>query len=167
MKELIQIIVVAILIVVSLLFVINTRGSGNLDWSVDLSALNTEETFSYDIVNDSLNGEYKNNKGNSMYAMVGKNSDGTYRVYFIHVGASAFGKDNRYVQLRLDSVLLDANGSYAFTTENNVPLKLTLKSGQLVVSSNMGLGDSSMEGIYIYRKGIARFTMNEFQIYKN
>ncbi len=165
MKELIQTVIICILLVVSLIFVINTRGTGSLDWSIDLSKINTEETFSYDIVASTLNGEYKNNKGNNMYAMVGKNADGTYRVYFIHVGAAAFGVDNKYVQLRLDAVKLDTNDTFSFQTENNVPLKLTLKNNQMIVSSNLGLGDSSMEGIYIYRKGINRFAMSEFQIY--
>ncbi len=167
MKELVQTGIIFVLVIVVFLLVINTRGNGNLDWSINLDAIDTAETFSYDIVASTENGEYKNNKGNSMYAMVGKNSDGSYRVYFIHVGAAAFGKDNRYVQLRLDNVLLDANDSYEFRTENDVPLKLTLRENTLTVSSNLGLGDSSMEGMYIYRKAITRFAMSEFQIYSN
>jgi len=102
-----------------------------------------------------------------MYLMVGKNADGTYRIYFIHIGAAAFGRDNKYVELRLDDVKLDSNNSYAFNTANNVPLKLTIQNKQIIVSSNLGTGDASMEGIYMWRKSISRFEMSQFQMYNN
>lgn len=167
MKNIIQSILLFLLVLVALYIVLNTRGTGNLDFSVDLSKISTEEKFSYSIVNDEYNGEYKNTKGNNMYLMVGKNADGTYRIYFIHIGAAAFGRDNKYVELRLDDVKLDSNNSYAFNTANNVPLKLTIQNRQIIVSSNLGTGDASMEGIYMWRKSISRFEMSQFQMYNN
>ena len=167
MKDTIESIIVLILIIVALFVVTSTRGSGNLDFNVKLDLNSAKETFAYDIVKDQNNGEYKNTKGNNMYIMFGKNSDGSYRAYFIHVGAAAFGTDNKYVQLRLDNVQLDNEGQYSFVTENNVPLKLIVRNKEINVVSNMGTGDSSMEGQYIWRKDISRFAMDQFQIFPN
>ena len=166
MKEIIETAIVFVLVIISAIFVFTTRGSGTLDLKgINWSSIEKEESFNYDIVNDDLNGEYTNNKGNHMYAMVGRNADGTYRIYLIHLGNAAFGKDNRNIVVRLDSAQLDAKGGCTFTTSNNVSMKLSFSSKTLYVSSNNSLGDSSLEGVYIWRKNISRFSLNEFQIY--
>ena len=163
-KELIKTIVVFILLVIAVIVVVMTRGNDTMEWGIDFT-VKAEEEFSYDITPDSNNGEYKNIKGNRHYALVGKNSDGSYRIYIIHVGAAAFGQSNKTIVQRLDSVVLDANNSYTFTTENNVSLKLVLNSKQLTISSNLSLGDAALEGVYTFQKAITRFSMSEVQIY--
>jgi len=52
MKNIIQSILLLLLVLVALYIVLNTRGTGNLDFSIDLSKISTEEKFSYSIVND-------------------------------------------------------------------------------------------------------------------
>ena len=167
MKELVETIIVFVLVILSAILVFTTKGTGTLDLKgINWSSIEKEESFNYDITNDDLNGEYTNNKGNHMYAMVGRNADGTYRIYLIHLGNAAFGKDNRNIVVRLDSAQLDAKGSCTFTTSNNVSMKLTITEKTIYVQGNNSVGDSSIEGIYIWRKPISRFSLNEFQIYK-
>ncbi|MBR6252482.1 MAG: hypothetical protein IKR04_01370 [Clostridia bacterium] len=162
-KEIIKTVIVFILLIIAAFVVFTTRGNDKMEWDINFN-IETEDTFNYDIVSDSQNGEYKNTKGNRMYALVGKNYDGTYRIYFIHIG-STVGINNKDPKIRIDDAKLDANGSYIFTTENNVSLKLTLKDKNLTVTSNMSLGDSQIEGNYTFQKSISRFALSEVQIY--
>ncbi len=163
-KEIIKTVVVFILLVVAVIVVFVTKGNDKMEWGIDFT-VNAEEEFNYDIVPDEANGEYKNVKGNRHYALVGKNSDGSYRIYLIHVGVASFGQSNKTIVQRLDNVVLDQSNSYVFITENNVSLKLTLRPRELVISSNLSLGNAALEGSYTLQKSISRFAMSEVQIY--
>lgn len=162
-KEIIKTVIVFILLIIAAFVVFTTRGNDKMEWDINFN-IETEDAFNYDIVADTQNGEYKNTKGNRMFAMVGKNYDGTYRIYFIHIG-TAVGLNNKEPIVRIDDAKLDANGSYVFTNQNNVSLKLTLKDKNLTVTSNMSLGDSQIEGNYTFQKSISRFALSEVQIY--
>ena len=163
-KEIVKTVVVFVLLAIAVIVVFTTRGSDEMEWDINFD-IKTEEEFSYDIVPNEANGEYKNTKGNRHYILLGKNSDGTYRIYFIHIGAAAFGSSNKNTVIRLDNAVFDANGSLVFTTENNVSLKLTLKGKEIYVTSNLSIGDSDLEGNYTFQKSISRFSMSEVQIY--
>ncbi len=163
-KELIKTVVVFILLVLAILVVFMTRGSDTMEWGIDFT-VKSEEEFNFDVVPDEANGEYKNTKGNRHYALIGKNSDGSYRIYIIHVGLASFGQSNKSVVVRLDNVVLDQNGSYSFKTDNGVDMKLSLRERDLVITPALGLGDAAIEGIYSFQKAIIRFSMNEVQIF--
>ncbi len=166
MKDIIETVIVFVLVVLSTIFVISTRGSSTLDLKgINWGTIEREDTFDYDLVPDSLNGEYRNNKGNNMYAMVGKNADGTYRIYIIHVGNASFTKGNRNIVVRLDGAQLDANGSCTFTTSNDAKMKLRISEKTLYITADYSIGDASLEGMYIWRKDISRFALNELQLY--
>lgn len=164
-KEILKTIVVFILLIVACVVVFTTRGNDHMQWDINFN-VDTQEEFSYDLTANAANGEYKNTKGNNHYIMMGQNSDGTYRIYFIHVGAAAFGSSNKQIVLRIDDAKLDSNGTTTFTTDNNVSLKLTLSGKEINVTSNMSLGDAALEGHYTFQKSISRFSMSEFQMYK-
>ena len=84
-----------------------------------------------------------------------------YSVWFL----LAQGSDNRYVELRLDNVQFDSTNSYKFNNKNGVSLKLrNVDSGkELVVESNLSLGDSKLEGSYIKSKDITHFSIDDFK----
>jgi len=164
-KEIIKTAVVFLLLIIACVVVFTTRGNDKMEWNIDFS-VDTEEEFSYDIAPNSANGEYKNTKGNNYYILLGQNDDGTYRIYFIHIGASGWVGSNKYPVVRLDNAVLDSKGSTTFTTENNVSLKLTLSERDINVTSNMSLGDAALEGHYTFQKPISKFSLSEVQMYK-
>jgi len=166
MKEIVKTAIVFILLILAAILVFTTRGTGNLDFNVKFDSSSTKETFSYDLVESNENGIYRNTKGNNEYIMFGKTADGTCKAYFIYVGAAVFGSDNRYVELRLDNVQFDSTNSYKFNNKNGISLKLrNVDSGkELVVESNLSLGDSKLEGSYIKSKDITHFSIDDFKM---
>ena len=167
MKEIIKTAVVFVLVVIAAIVVTTTRGNDTMDWKLDFN-VKTEEGFSYPIDNtDSFNGEYKRLNGDYRFIMVGKNPDSkTYRVYFIQVGSAVLGSTIKNVVLRLDNLQLDGNNTGKFKTNNDVPMKITLRSQQAIVEADMSLGDASLAGTYQWQKNIREFSLNEFQIFK-
>ncbi len=167
MKETIKTIVVFVLVILAAVFVTTTKGSDTMNWKFDFN-VNTEEQFAYAIdTKDSLNGEYKRLTGDYKYIMVGKNPDSkTYRVYFIQVGSAVFGTSVKNIVLRLDNLTLDGNNTGRFKTANNQNMKITFTGQAAMVTSDMSLGDASIEGHYQWQKNISEFSLSQFQIFK-
>ncbi len=166
MNEAIKTGIVAVLVVVALFVVITTRGNDELDLKgINWGTIETQEEFSYEIAESPYNGEYKNDKWNDMYVMFGQNPDGTYRAYFIHYDKAVFGKDSKNIRIRIDDGELDSNNTMRFTTANNIPLKLTVSGQRIIVQADNSLGDAEIEGSYVWRKGLSKFTLAEFQVY--
>ena len=83
-KEIVKIGVLLFLVVFVAIIVTTTKGKDPLRFDFNLNIeLRDKNEFSFPIVNSEYNGEYRNNKGNSVYVLVGKNNDETYRVYFL------------------------------------------------------------------------------------
>lgn len=162
MKEAIKDGILLVLVIVFAVIVVTTKGDDPLVWNVNLDLSGwptTEEEFSYQIVSSDFNGQYRNNKGNSIYALMGENPDGTYRIYFIHQMAAT--KD---IVLKLDSATLNGN-KINFKNADGIPLYIALADNSFTVSADMSLGDAQLEGYYGKIKTINTFSMSEFDYY--
>lgn len=159
MKDTVQTGLLLLLVIILALFFGTTKGNDelNLDFNVDFS---TEEEFSYPVVTSSYNGEYRSNKGNGIYAMVGENPDGTFRVYFIHQVAST-----KNIILKLDSATME-NEKIKFKNTEGVSLTMEFSDGGFTIPSEIGYGDVQLEGFYSKMKDINTFSMSEFEIFK-
>lgn len=156
-KETIKICVLLFFVAFFAIIVTSTKGKDplKLDFSMDWE-VKVKDEFSYPIVNSEYNGEYKNSKGNSMYTLVGKNSDGTYRIYFLRNSTPILKLDN--AQLKGDEIF--------FIDNNNVKLKLRFTNNALVVDEDLSLGNAQLEGEYKKMKNINSFSSKEIEIYK-
>lgn len=160
MKETVEIVILLILVVVSGVFVTMTKGNDELNWDINLNlSWPTEDEFSYSIVSSDYNGEFRNNKGNGIFALMGKNEDGTYRIYFIHQVASV-----KNILVKIDSGKAE-NDRIAFTNANGTPLYVVLGNDSITVGADLGYGDAQLEGYYAKMKSISVFSMSEFEYF--
>lgn len=160
MKETVKIVILLILVVISGVFVTMTKGNDELKWNVDLNlSWPAEEEFSYSIVSSDYNGEFRNNKGNNMFALMGKNEDGTYRIYLIHQVAST-----KNIVVKIDSGKVE-NDRIAFTNSQGTPLYVVLGNNSITVGADLGYGDAQLEGYYAKMKSISVFSMSEFEYF--
>ena len=163
MKEILKTVAVFLLVIFAAIVVFNTKGSDTLDWqALKLDFDVKEESFSYEIAESEYNGIYQNaSKNTPTYCMVGKNPDGTYRIYFVKkVGIKS-------IVLRVDSLVVDSNGSSAFQNNEGANLIGTFTNGgrQVIIKgAAYSVGDSSLSGAYTRVKSIRRFAMSEFNI---
>lgn len=158
MKNTIQIVVLLVLVVGFAVFFGLTKGNDKLNLNFDIN-ISQKEEFSYPIVSSSYNGEYRSNKGNGVFAMVGKNEDGTFRVYFIYQVAST-----KNVILKLDSVEMK-DGKIAFKNADNVDLTMEFGEKSFRIPKEIGYGDAKLEGDYVKMKDISTFSMSEFEYF--
>lgn len=163
-KELIKIGVLFVLVVFFAIFFTLTKGNDELDLDFNFKI---QEEFSYPVSSSEYNGLYYNEKGNNHYVMIGKNSDNTYRVYFIN------GEPTPRPVLKLDSTSMDKDKKITFidTTSvsvDNLKLAITFNSADsFVVGPAMtGFSNAKFEGHYMKIKGISNFAMSEFQYKK-
>lgn len=158
MKETIKTAVVAILLILALWFVVGTRGNDTLDWSkmsVDVSKY--EETFSYNIVSSDYNGQYEG--ASNIYALVGKNDDGTYRVYFIRVMGVI-----KTAILRIDDLKLSEDGVGIFNNTNGNQMKITFGKGYFSTENvHETVVDNGIKGRYSKTGDISKFDINELK----
>lgn len=161
MKETVEVVLLLILVVIAGAFVGMTKGDDELNWDVNLNITwPTDEEFSYSIVSSDYNGQFRNNKGNGIFALMGKNEDGTYRVYFIHQIAST-----KNIIVKVDNGELKGD-RIDFTNSQNTPLYITLLAdGSFAVNGDLGYGDSQLEGSYFLMKSINVFSMSEYEYF--
>ena len=150
-----QLLVVGVLIVA-------TKGDDPLVWNVklDLSWSAPKEEFRYPLGKWEYNAEFRNNKRNGKYLLMGKNAENdTYRVYVVDA--------NPYpvVTLKFDSLKMKNNRLYienGYGTE----LYIAFSDNNVVVGAELGsMGDASLEGNYIRMKDITTFSMDEFNVF--
>ena len=160
MKETIKIIILFILVLISGIFVVMTKGNDELNWNMDFNlSWPTEEEFSYSVVSSDYNGQFRNNKGNGIFALMGQNEDGTYRIYFIHQVAST-----KNIIVKIDAGKLE-NNRINFTNKQGTPLYVILGNDSITVDADLGYGDEQLEGNYIKMKSINVFSMSEFEYF--
>ncbi len=162
MKELIKTAIVLVLVILAAVVVITTKGHDTLDTSkFKLNKSFTEDQFSYSVVDSSFNGIYQSNVNSNTYIICGKREEGSYRVYFVKkVGIKS-------VVLRLDDLLVDANGEARFSNNDGVSmLAYFIKdSNQIIIKGAIGgVGDKSISGNYNFVKGIRVFALSEMEI---
>ena len=163
MKDILITVAVFLLVVLAAIVVFNTRGTDTMDWeAIKMDFDVKEDSFSYEVADSEFNGIYQNiAKNTPTYCMVGKNLDGTYRIYFVKkVGIKS-------VVLRVDSLVVDSNGSASFQNNEGANLVSTFTNGgrQVVIKgAAYSVGDSSIAGTYNRVKNIRRFAMSEFNI---
>lgn len=156
-KELVKVGFLLFLVVFFAIIVTTTKGKDPLRFDFDLNIeIRDKNEFSFPIVNSEYNGEYRNNKGNSVYVLVGKNNDETYRVYFLR---------NSDPIVKLDSAKLEGN-KISFIDNNNVKLKLLFTKDGFHVSSDLSLGNAQLEGEYIKMKSISTFSSDQIEYYR-
>ena len=156
-KELVKIGILFFLVVFFAIIVVTTKGKDPLRFNINLNIdLKDKNAFSFQIVNSEYNGEYRNTKGNSVYALVGKNNDETYRVYFLR---------NSDPIVKLDSGKLEGN-KISFVDNNNVKLKILFTKDGFHVSSDLSSGNAQLEGEYTKMKSINTFSSEEIEYYR-
>ena len=156
MKESIKTGLLLLLVVVFAIFFASTKGDDELNLDINIAPGQNE--FSYEIYDSEYNGEYRNTKSNGAYVFVGKNSDGTYRIYFIQTINSI-----KNISLKLDNVQLE-NGKLVFKDSNGSGLNLVFGQNNLTVDAEMGsLGNERLEGFYTKVKDLEVFSMSEFE----
>jgi hypothetical protein len=169
MKELIKTIVVAVLLIVALVVVISTRGSGSLDPSKFNIDIAKEDSFSYELAPSEINGSYENGNKYKVYCMAGLNPDGTYRLYFI----KAMGHFKNVV-LRFDNLQLDENDSvlistagYEGTTCSSLKVEFYSYTKQIRVSVPAHqAGSCDLTGVYRRYSVLSKFDLSNFYFAK-
>ena len=165
MKNIAELVVILVFILIFGYLAITTKGNDTFDanFNIDLSGIASDpNAFSYAIVQDEMNGEYGNTKSNGMYVMLGANGDGTYRFWMFHMNGAV-----REFKLQLDSATIKDN-SLQFKNQQGTPLiaKFTKDSDNkyaIYINSDMSLGDAQLEGQYTLVKPISVFSNTEFQ----
>lgn len=156
MKELLKTGFVLFLVIFFALFFGMTRGNDELNWNFQLPEF--KEDFSFQVYTSEYNGLYRNIADNGIYAMVGKNADDTYRVYFIKTARSL-----KTVTEKVDSLnLVDGKGS--FRDVNDVKLTIEFSKNEFKIPKELGLGNEQLEGSYLKTKNIDVFSMSEFEL---
>ena len=165
MKEIIKTAAVALILLLAIIAVVITRGDDTTDWSkFNINVAEEEDSFSYEIVPSEYNGTYSNITKHKLYAMVGKNPDGTYRMYFVR----AIGKIKSVI-LRIDDLTLDANGTGRFSTEgisgtttvSYLNVAFTKEQVRVYTGPDQA-GSSDIQGMYNKYGDIARFSLRDF-----
>lgn len=163
-KETVKVIILLILVILVAGIVLSTKGKDQLELDFNFNFSNDEE-FSYEISPSDYNNEYRNTKRNGAYAMVGANSDGSYRIYFIESISAV-----KNVLVKLDSVKI-SDDKVIFKNQHDIELALTFVSpeefrvqpsagdGSIVV----GAGDALLEGTYRAIKELSVFSLSEFE----
>ena len=151
----------AIIVILAFIIVFSSKGNDSLD--IDKTREQNiqilEDKYVYSIAKSDLNGQYKNQKGNNVYAMLGKNNDGTYRLYFI----KTMGSISRSVILRIDDLELKADGSGSFKNDTNNTLTIVTGSKRFTISKlPQTTGDQLLEGEYEMMHTISKFSSDEF-----
>jgi len=161
MKDLVQTAIILVVVLLVAFIVFTTKGEDKLDFKLDLK-INSEETFSYDLVASDYNGEYKKDAGDNRYILFGKNPEGTYRAYFIFLTASV-----KNIELRIDGGVMNEENEIKFSNASGTPLKMKVSNGNIVVSADgmTSIGDNKLEGNYIMQKPINKFSLDEFEIF--
>lgn len=156
-KELVKIGILFFLVVFFAVIVTTTKGKDPLRFDINLNIeLKDKNAFSFPIVNSEYNGEYRNTKGNSVYVLVGKNNDETYRVYFLR---------NSDPIVKLDGARLEGN-KISFVDNNNVRLKLLFNKDGFIVDSDLSGGNAQLEGQYTKMKSISTFSSDQIEYYR-
>lgn len=155
MKENAKNIILLIFIIFFAVFFGMTKGNDELNLDFKLPSL--EEEFSYPIVASEYNGLYRNNASNGTYALVGKNSNGTYRIYFIYAINAV-----KNITLKLDNATVE-NGKVSFVDNSNINQTLEFGQNEFRVPKQMGMGNEQIEGYYLKTKEIGEFSMSEFK----
>ncbi len=170
MKDIIETAIVALLVVLAAVMLVSTRGTDDTDWSkfkLDVKA--KEDSFSYDIVESEYNGAYENKSSKQrIYAMLGKNPSGTYRLYFF----KAFGQVKTTI-LMVDNLILDNTGKGIFSMEGYNGsttvsyLNIECTPGFIrIFTDGSQAGSSDLKGSYQRYSIITRFDSNSVQISK-
>lgn len=155
MKETVKLAIIIILVVFFAAFFSMTRGKDELNWNIELPKF--EEEFSYPVYASQYNGLYRSEKSNGVYAMVGKNSDDTYKVYFIRTINST-----KTIVERIENANM-VNEKISFTDANNVRLTIEFSKNEMRVPKELGMGNAQLEGGYLRTKDINIFSMSEFK----
>jgi len=158
MKEAVKTGILFVLVIIVGIFVVKTKGDDPLKWDVNLDLSWPTEEFNYPLDDSEYNGEYRNDKGNGRYILMGKNLDGSYRVYFIKAEPSPT------VELKLDALQL-VNDKLSFKDTNGSALYITLGDKQVIVSPELGYGNAGLEGTYRRMKTIDSFSMDKFELF--
>ena len=167
MKELIKTIVVAVLLIVALVVVISTRGSGQLDPSKFNIEFDTGDEFSFELAPSEVNGSYKISNGTPVYCMAGLNPDGTYRLYFIKSKGHF-----KSVVLRYDNLTVDEENSVVVTTDGYSTATPTLKvqflpyNKQIRITVPNAVGGCDLAGVYARYSVLSRFDSDNFYFAK-
>lgn len=160
MKENIKNGILLVLVVFFAIFFGTTRGNDELNLNIEWPTM--EKEFSYPVYSSKYNGAYRNNASNGIYTLVGKNSDETYRVYFIE---AVGGVKNVIVQM--DAVNMVNNKiTFSDPTNANSNSKLVIEFGDNdfeVSPAQLGLTNEKLTGYYLKQKDIGEFSMNEFK----
>jgi len=165
MKSIIETAIVALLVVLAGVMLATTRGTDETDWSkFKLDVRAKEDSFSYEIVDSEFNGSYENSTKHKTYCMLGKNPDGTYRLYFV----KAIGQIKSVV-LRVDNLSIDSENKGQFSMDGYTGastvsfLNIELYPGQLrVFTGPTQAGSSELTGSYKRYGMITRFDLNDF-----
>ena len=161
MKDILRLLGIVALIVLAVIIVAGSRGNDELDFNLNKKEQEEyeNENFYYNIEKAQENGQYKNMDKSNTYAMLGKNSDGTYRLYFI----KAVGM-NKLVILREDSLEIRSDGSGTFRNNSNKVLTINLYSKSFTIQAPpQTTGDSEIEGSYQMMHSISSFSASEFK----
>lgn len=161
-KETIKLGLILFLVVFFAMFFVTTKGKDELVLDFDFNFnTSTEDEFSFQIYPSDYNGEFRNTKGNGIFAFVGANSDGSYRVYFIEQIASV-----KNVLVKVDNATMK-NKEITFKDNYGVDLKMVFNEKTFVVSPDgINLGNQKLEGSYTWNNDIAVFSLSEFQFYR-
>ena len=155
MKETIKTGFVLFLVIFFALFFGMTKGPDELNLNFQLPEF--KEEFSFQVYSSEYNGLYRNIADNGMYAMVGKNADGTYKVYFIKTVRST-----KTVTEKVDATNV-VDGKATFRDVNDVKLTIEFGKNELTIPKELGLGNEQLEGNYLKTKNIDVFSMTEFE----
>lgn len=164
MKEMVKNGILLFLIVVFAVLFITTKGNDELNFNINLDFSNGEEEFSYPVYASEYNGLYRNNKGNGVYAFVGKNADDTYRIYLLQAVKSV-----KTVLVKLDSISLSEKGEGTFIDTSNLnandpKMAIAFKTNEFSLSSaELGISNAKLEGSFFKLKDINQFSMSEFE----
>ena len=158
MQEIVKTSIVAIVLILAIIFVVGTRGNDSLDWSkINVNVAENGDSFSYNIVSSEYNGQYAGSS--NIYAMVGKNEDGTYRLYFIRVMGVV-----KTAILRIDDLTLSKDGVGTFKNNNGNQMKITFGVGQFSAENTLDtVVDNGIKGKYVKTADISKFDINELK----
>ncbi len=162
MKDVLKILGMALLVVVAVVVVAGSKGNDelNFDFVNNEEEQNLNEEYSYNIEKAQENGQYKNEDRSNTYAMFGKNSDGTYKLYFIKTVGM-----NKQTILRVESLEIKSDKSGSFRNNSNKVLTIILGNKTFSIEAPpQTIGDSEIEGNYKMMHSISTFSADEFKI---
>ena len=159
MKELGKILGMALIVLLAVIIVAGSQGEDELNFGSNKEEEYTEENYSYNIVSSPENGQYKNKDNSNMYAMLGKNSNGTYRLYFI----KTLGLNKSFI-VKIDDLEVKSDGSGSFKNNANKTLIINISNKSFTIKPlPQTTGDSEIEGTYEMMHSIKTFSANEFK----